>query len=185
MKIKELNNPLRNKQKKNRMDQLPKSGELLWRGNMNPPAQIIPITFHPKIESKQPSQTIRLGKEKPQAPEGKHTARCVHVEPNWTFLGNRKVAVYFEIDDGRYAGTIARRFYPLRKLHDGSYEIAPKSKLMGDIKKLFPHELNNEGIDPAALFADKFFNIEVIRKKSKKGEVNSIVKTLTHFDTGW
>ena len=152
---------------------------------MSEPARIILLTSEPKKESKQPGQTIRLGKEKPQAPEGKHTARCVHVEPNWTFLGNRKVAAYFEIDDGPYAGTIARRFYPLKKTHDGTYEIAPKSKLMDDIKKLFPDELNNESIDPGALFVDKFFNIEVIRKKSKKGEVNSIVKTLTHFDTGF
>lgn len=152
---------------------------------MNAPAKIIPITFKPSKESKQPSQTIKLGKEKPQAPTGSYTARCVHVEPNWTFLGNRKVAVYFEVDDGPCAGTTARRFYPLKKLHDGTYEIAPKSKLMGDVKELFPHELNNGEIDPVALFADKFFNIEVIQKKSKNGNFNSIVKKLTLFDTGF
>ena len=135
--------------------------------------------------TKQPSQTIRLGKEKPQAPEGNHTARCVHVEPNWTFMGNRKIALYFEIDDGLYSGTTARRFYPLKKLHDGTYEIAPKSKLMDDIKKLFPNELKKGEIDPVELFGDKFFNVEVIQRKSKKGVVNSIVKTLTHFDAGF
>jgi len=152
---------------------------------MSEPARITPLTFEPKKESKRSSQTIRLGKEKPQAPEGKHTARCVHVEPNWTYLGNRKVALYFEIDDGPHAGSTARRFYPLKKLHDGTYEIAPKSKLMDDIKKLFPHKLNNGEIDPVTLFADKFFNIEVSHKKAKKGGVNSIVETLTHFDTGF
>lgn len=135
--------------------------------------------------TKQPSQTIRLGKEKPQAPEGNYTARCVHVEPNWTFMGNRKIALYFEIDDGLHSGTTARRFYPLKKLHDGTYEIAPKSKLMDDIKKLFPNALKKGEIDPVELFGDKFFNVEVIQRKSKKGVVNSIVKTLTHFDVGF
>jgi len=69
---------------------------------------------------------IKLGKAKPQAPEGKHSARCVHVEPNWTFLGNRKIALYFEIDSGLHVGTTARRFYPLKKKSDGTFEIAPK-----------------------------------------------------------
>jgi len=128
---------------------------------------------------------IKLGKEKPQAPEGKHTARCVHVEPNWTFLGNRKVAVYFEIGDGPHAGTTARRFYPLKKMADGSYEIVPKSKLMTDIVELFPDELEKGEIDPVELFIDKFFDIEVIQKKSKKGEVNSIVSKITYFNPGW
>jgi len=125
---------------------------------------------------------IKLGKEKPQAPEGKHTARCVHVEPNWTFLANRKLALYFEIDDGPHAGTTARRFYPLKKLLDGTYEIAPKSKLMRDIVKLFPSEAERGEIDPVELFGDKFFDIEVIQKESKNGEINSIVKTLAYFD---
>jgi len=128
---------------------------------------------------------IKLGKEKPQAPKGKHTARCVHVEPNWTFLSVRKVALYFEIDDGPHSGTTARRFYPLKKLHDGTYEIAPKSKLMRDIVELFPDEVEKGEIDPVELFGDKFFDIEVIQKKSKNGELNSIVKTLTHFDPGF
>jgi len=126
--------------------------------------------------------TIKLGKEKPHAPEGKHTARCVHVEPNWTFLGNRKVALYFEVDEGPHAGTTARRFYPLKKLPDGTFEIAPKSKLMRDIVELFLGEAVKGEIDPVKLFGNKFFDIEVIHKESKTGEINSIVKTLTHFD---
>ena len=150
---------------------------------MNTPAKIIPLTFEPQKEQRQPGKTIKLGKEKPQAPEGKDTARSVHVEPNWTYLANRKVALYFEVDEGPSEGSTARRFYPLKKLHDGTYEIAPKSKLMKDIKKLSPDVLNYGEIDPVALFADKFFNIKVIRKKSRDGGVNSIVETLTNFDT--
>jgi len=125
---------------------------------------------------------IKLGKEKPQAPEGIHTAQCVHVEPNWTFLGNRKVALYFEIDGGPQTGKTARRFYPLNKLSDGTYEIPPKSKLMRDIIEMFPDEVKKGEIDPVELFGGKFFTIEVIHKISKNGEINSIVITLTHFD---
>jgi hypothetical protein len=148
-------------------------------------AQIVPITFEPLKEKRQSGQSIKLGKEKPQAPPGNYIARCVHVEPNWTFLWNRKVAIYFEVNEGLHAGKTARRFYPLKKLHDGTFEIAPKSKLMRDIEKLFPDELNHGAIDPMVLFIDRFFNIEVIQKKSKKDELNSIVASLAHFDAGF
>jgi len=47
---------------------------------------------------------------------------------------------------------------------------------------LFPSEADKGEIDPVVLFGDKFFDIEVIQKESKNGEINSIVKTLTHFD---
>jgi len=56
---------------------------------------------------------------------------------------------------------------------------------MRDIIELFPDEVEKGEIDPVELFGDKFFDIEVIQKKSKNGELNSIVKTLTHFDPGF
>ncbi len=128
---------------------------------------------------------IRIGKEKPQAPSGSYISRCVHVETNWTYLGNRKVATYHEVSEGEHAGKIARRFYPLKKLHDGSYEIAPKSKLIRDIRKLFPEQLIEDVIDPVALFKDKFFDIEVEKRMSKSGEFNSIVKEIDLHDIGF
>ena len=155
-------------------------------GNMNTHGNVIPFEDSKAqgvvVDSPKCGAKIKLGKEKPQAPEGNYTALCVHVEPNWTFLGNRKVAVYFEIDSGPYAGTTARLFYPLKRWPDNTYEIVPKSKLMRDIVKLFPNEAEKREIDPVALFSNKFFDIEVIQIKSKNGEVNSIVNTLTHFD---
>lgn len=135
-----------------------------------------------KVRQSERGTKLKLGIGKPQAPEGSHTAKCVHVEPNWTYLWNRKVALYFEIVDGPHTGTVARRFYPLKKLSDGTYEIAPKSKLMRDIAELFPDKLEKGEVDPVELFDNKFFNIDVIQKKSKKGEVNSIVSTLTHYE---
>jgi len=56
---------------------------------------------------------------------------------------------------------------------------------MRDIVELYPSEAGKEEIDPFELFSGKFFNIEVIQKKSKKGEVNSIVEKLTHFNPGF
>jgi len=50
---------------------------------------------------------------------------------------------------------------------------------------MFPDEVKKGEIDPVELFAGKFFTIEVIQKESKKGELNSIVKTLTHFEPGF
>jgi len=145
---------------------------------------IVRINDQPLFTQAKIGQAIKLGKEKPQAPTGKYTARCVHVEPNWTYLKNRKVALYFEIDEGLAEGHVARRFYPLKKLHDGTYEIAPKSKFMTDIKALFPHELNAGEIDPVTLFYGKFFNIEVELKRSN-GNTNAIVTSLSLFDSGW
>ncbi|MEL0098938.1 MAG: hypothetical protein VW907_05240, partial [Opitutae bacterium] len=121
------------------------------------------------------SKLIRVGKEKPQAPTGEHIARCVHVEPAWTFLGNRKIALYFEVCDGIHTGTTARRFYNLKKLHNGDYEIAPKSKFLKDVGKLFHDQTDKGAIDPAELFLGKFFINEVERQLSKDGGFNSIV----------
>lgn len=128
--------------------------------------------------------TIKVGKEKPQAPSGHHIARCVHVELNWTFMANRKIALYFEVSEGEHQGKTARRFYNLQKLHDGSYQIAAKSKLLRDIKRLFPAQLQDE-VDPVALFQDKFFDIEVVRHIAKDGSVNSIVGDLKLNQVGF
>jgi len=132
-----------------------------------------------------PTKLIKIGKEKPQAPEGEYIARCVHVEPAWTFLGNRKIALYFEVSEGEQVGKTARRFYNLKKLHDGSYEIAPKSKLLKDVGKLFPHYQSEDAIDPVFLFQDKFFDIVITRKISKDGGTNSIVKELSLNEPGF
>ena len=129
--------------------------------------------------------SIRVGKEKPQAPAGKYIARCVHVESNWTFLKNRKIALYFEISESEHAGKTARRFYNLKKLHDGSYEIAPKSKFLKDVRKLFPDESDKGELNPTDLFLDKFFDIEVVRCFSNAGGATSIVQELELNDTGF
>ena len=128
---------------------------------------------------------IRIGKERPQLPSGNFLARCVHVEPNWTYLWNRKVATYFEVSEGDHAGKTARRFYPLNRLHNGDYEIGPKSKLMKDIKKMFPEYYDKGEIDPVALFQDKFFDIKVEKILSKNGEFNSIVTEIALHNVGF
>ena len=132
-----------------------------------------------------PPTAIKVGREKPQAPTGQHIARCVHVEPNWSFLGVRKVALYFEISEGDHCGKTARRFYNLKRLHDGTFEIAPRSKLLRDISRLFPGQCKNDALDPVILFKDKFFDIEVIRHISKSGDLNSIVNSFTLHDIGF
>ncbi len=128
---------------------------------------------------------ITIGKEKPQAPDGIFIARCVHVAPNWTCLGNRKIALYFEVSEGPHKGTTARKFYNLKKLHDGSYEIAPKSKFLKDVRKLFPDESDKGELSPTDLFLDKFFDIEVVRRISNDGGANSIVQELKLNDVGF
>ena len=146
---------------------------------MSDVSTIVPVTFQPSSTTKK-TGIIKLGKEKQEAPNGRYTARCVHVEPNWTYLKNRKLALYFEIDEGEHAGCVARRFYNLKRLHDNTYEIPPKSKLFDDIKRLFPNELNNGEVDPETLFSGVFFIIEVERKGK-----HAIVKSMSHFETGF
>jgi hypothetical protein len=131
------------------------------------------------------SNLIKIGKEKPQAPTGKYIARCVHAEPAWTFLGNRKIALYFEVSEDDYEGTTARRFYNLKKLHNGEYEIAPKSKFLKDVEKLFPDQSEQDAINPVDLFLNKFFNIQVERRLSKDGGHNSIVIDISLYDPGF
>lgn len=161
--------------------------EIQWRLSMDNSAKIIPVSFKPQelpAQLKKP-QFIKVGEEKPQAPDGEYIARCVHVELNWTFLLNRKIALYFEISEGEHEGKTARRFYNLKKLHDGSYQIAPKSKLLRDVKQLFPEEAQKEELALIVLFSDKFFNIEVIKKIAKEGGTNSIVENLSLHNVGF
>ena len=155
--------------------------------SMNNSAIIIPVSFKlpEKLSQQKKSQFIKVGEVKPQAPNGEYIAKCVHVEPNWKFLGNRKVAVYLEVSEGENEGKVARLFYPLRKLHDDNYDIAPKSKLMKDIKRMFPEYFGKGEIDPVELFQDKFFYIKVEKCMSKDGEFNSIVKEIALNDVGF
>lgn len=139
----------------------------------------------PPIKNTPVSNLIKIGKEKPQAPAGEYIASCVHAESAWTYLGNRKIALYFEVSEGDHDGKTARRFYNLKKLHNGDYEIAPKSKLSKDVRKLFPEHCGQEAINPVELFKDKFFIIVVERVLSKDGSINSIVTDIKLYDPGF
>ncbi len=80
---------------------------------------------------------IPRAEEIPQVPKGEYDAKCVYVNPKWSFLGNRKIALYFEITEGEHKHKQARLFYNLERDADGEFKIRPKSKLMKDTKKLF------------------------------------------------
>lgn len=132
------------------------------------------------------STPIKVGEIKPQAPAGNYLARCVHVEPNWTYFRNKKIALYFEVAEGPNKGMTARRFYQLKLKQDGSVEIRPRSKFMDDVKKLFPDKANAEEIDPVSLFAGKHFDIVVIEKPTKDKKLsNSLAIEINHHDPGW
>ena len=129
---------------------------------------------------------IRVAEEKPQAPKGEYVAKCVHVNPEWSFLGNKKIALYFEITEGEHKHKEARLFYNLERDADGEFKIRPKSKLMKDTKKLFPEKVDEGEYDPNDLFENQFFKITVDEKKTKDGtEKNSIVTTIENTDVGF
>jgi len=127
---------------------------------------------------------IRIRQEKPQAPSGKYLARVIHVETNWTYLGNRKAALYLEVTEGPEEGTQARLFYNLSYSDNGEIEIGPKSKLARDMEKLFPDEIA-DGVVDLSLFKDKVFQVTMERVKAKDGEINAIVTNIEHPDVGW
>ena len=129
---------------------------------------------------------IPRAEEIPQVPKGEYDAKCVYVNPKWSFLGNRKIALYFEITEGEHKHKQARRFYNQGRRADGEFEIRPKSKFMKDIKKLFPEKADECGYDPNDLFENKFFKITVNEIKTKDGtEKNSIVTTIENTDVGF
>ena len=131
------------------------------------------------------SSRIRLKETVPQAPKGTYIAKCIHVEPNWTYLWNRKVALYFEITEGVEKGKQARRFYRLQKYKD-EYVIAPKSKFRKDLKKLFPEHAEQPDVDVKDLFFGGFFSIQVIEKRSKDGlAINAIVENIERIEVGF
>ena len=126
---------------------------------------------------------IPRAEEIPQVPKGEYDAKCVYVNPKWSFLGNRKIALYFEITEGEHKHKQARRFYNQGRRADGEFEIRSKSKFMKDIKKLFPEKADECGYDPNDLFENKFFKITVNEIKTKDGtEKNSIVTTIENTD---
>ena len=129
---------------------------------------------------------IPRAEEIPQVPKGEYDAKCVYVNPKWSFLGNRKIALYFEITEGEHKHKQARRFYNQGRRADGEFEIRSKSKFMKDIKKLFPEKADECGYDPNDLFENQFFKITVDEKKTKDGtEKNSIVTTIENTDVGF
>ena len=126
---------------------------------------------------------IPRAEEIPQVPKGEYDAKCVYVNPKWSFLGNRKIALYFEITEGEHKHKQARRFYNQGRRADGEFEIRSKSKFMKDIKKLFPEKADECGYDPNDLFENQFFKITVDEIKTKDGtEKNSIVTTIENTD---
>lgn len=118
------------------------------------------------------------------APDGLFIGRVVHVELDWTFLGNKKAALYFEIIEGLYTGIQARLFYRLGFNDDGEVEISPKSKLANDFRKLFPDEAAIGNID-LELFKDKIFQITVKQIILKEGDINAIVTKIEPPDVGF
>ena len=131
------------------------------------------------------SSRIRLKETVPQAPKGTYIAKCIHVDPNWTYLRNRKVALYFEITEGVEKGKQARRFYRLQKYIDG-YAAAPKSKFKKDLKKLFPKDAEQPDVEVKDLFVGVFFSIKVIEKRSKDGlAINAIVENIERIEVGF
>jgi len=131
------------------------------------------------VKQKEKKNTlIEIEPKRPQAPIGEYLGYVIHVEPNWTFLGNRKVALYFEKLEGPNKGCEARRFYGLKLQENGEYKAGAKSNLVKDMCKFFLNETNNGAIDPM-LFKDKIFLIKVEHRKSKKGELNAIVTAMS------
>ena len=131
------------------------------------------------------SSRIRLKETVPQAPKGTYIAKCIHVDPNWTYLRNRKVALYFEIMEGVEKGKQARRFYNLQKYIDG-YASGDKSKFRKDLKKLFPEHAEQPDVEVKDLFVGVFFSIQVIEKRSRDGsDINAIVENIERIEVGF
>lgn len=131
------------------------------------------------------SSKFKIGKPRKQAPSGKHLGRVVHVDPNWTFHQNRKIAVHFEVMSNRNKGTYARLFFRLNRTGEGEWEIAAKSKLARCLRRLFPEVSDSESVDLVDLFRDRFFDITVEPKESRDGEINAIVIDIEHHDPGF
>jgi hypothetical protein len=131
------------------------------------------------------SKKIPFAPERRQAPPGKHRARIAHVEPNWSFFGGRKVALYFEITEGPHKGATARKFYRLTRTADGEYLIAPGSKLASDAQRLFSDRIEDDGLDPVHVFQGRFVDVVTEQRTSKRGTLQSIVTDMEHPDVGF
>jgi len=158
-------------------------------GANDPPSNVVDIPPQPE------SRLLRIGGEVWQeAPSGKYTAKCTKVDPDWRFMNNRKLALYFTVIEGEFSGARARYFFPKRSrdlaIQTGS-DFGPKSKLFQVIKKLFPGILAPDGkvspLDPCELFLKKVFEITVELRKGRNREStgNAIVIDISHFDPGW
>jgi len=123
--------------------------------------------------------------EQREAPSDIYLARCVHIEPDWGYIGN-KVALYFRVESGIYEGYRARLFYrkrtPEYAKETGSY-FGARSKLIRDLRRIFPNQdLNGQiDVDLGKLFLNKIFRIEVVQKPSQEGTgMNAIVIKIEH-----
>ena len=133
----------------------------------------------PKSNHKQPIYVTVGGHTWEESPDGEYIARCTKVDPEYRFMNNRKIAIYFTVIEGFQLGKRAILFYNKRSSKDVEefgIDFGPMSKFCTDIKRLF-HEVIGDGsipveIDPVNLFYDKIFKIVV--KRSKKEQANVI-----------
>ena len=141
----------------------------------------------PKSNLKEPVYVTVGGHTWEEAPDGEYIARCTKVDPEYRFMNNRKIAIYFTVIEGSQIGKRAILFYNKRSSKDTEElgtDFGPMSKFCTDIKRLFP-EVIGDGtipveIDPVNMFCDEIFKIVV--KRSKKEQAN-VIKIEHHI--GW
>ena len=151
---------------------------------MSATAEVIDL---PKSNHKQPVYVTVGGHTWDEAPDGEYIARCTKVDPEYRFMNNRKIAIYFTIIEGSQSGKRAILFYNKRSSKDveelGS-DFGPMSKFCTDIKRLFLEVIGDGSIpveiDPVHLFYEE--NFKIVVKRSKKGQ--AIVKQIEHH-LGW
>lgn len=124
-----------------------------------------------------------------EAPTGSHLARCTKVDPDWKFMGNRKVAIYFTVTEGEHEGTRARLFFAKRSTQiaeETGVDFGPGSKFFDVLQKLFPEVIGDGSktvpIDPVELFLNRIFKITVECRLKKSGGDNAIVTEIDHPD---
>lgn len=120
-----------------------------------------------------------------ETPPGKYVAECSKVDPEFRFMNNRKLALYFIVVEGKHTGKRARLFY--NKM-DGALAVQVGtdfglySKFFQDIQRLFPERVGDGSIpveiDPVQLFEGKIFNITVALSGKKK---QATVKHIEHY----
>jgi len=148
-----------------------------------------------KLRPQSESKLLRIGgiawKE---APSGEYEARCTKVDVDWQFMGNRKLALYFTITEGHYAGYRARAFFAKREkelAEKTGADFGPRSNLYKLIKRISPKILCGDSIttfvDPNDLFFGKFFQITVELRNGKDNDSpkNAIVIDISHPDVGF